>query len=305
MDGFLVVDKPVGRTSHDIVARVRRCLGLKKVGHTGTLDPFATGVLPIAIGEGTKAIPFLDEGVKVYRAVMKLGEVTDTGDHTGTVIQTRDWRQLDHAAVEKILPCFTGDITQVPPMFSALKRNGVPLYKLARQGETVEREPRPVTIHALTLERVEFPEVTLTVSCSRGTYVRTLAEDLGEKLGCGAHLVQLRRLRSGPFTIDRAVTVEELELMASGEGVAQALISPYAALAYLRDIPLTERGSARLAFGALPEPAEMVGWHALNIQPLEKVRLSFEGRLRAVAEMGGTPRAADERESLRLLRVFN
>ncbi|HEY6837597.1 MAG TPA: tRNA pseudouridine(55) synthase TruB [Geobacteraceae bacterium] len=304
MNGFLVVDKPVGATSHDIVALVRKRFGVKKVGHTGTLDPFATGVLPIAIGEGTKAIPFLDEGVKEYRAVMRLGLVTDTGDCTGTVIRTRAWEHLDRSAIEKVLPCFTGSISQVPPMYSALKRNGVPLYKLARRGETVEREPRSVTIHALTIEDVAFPDVTLLVSCSRGTYVRTLAEDLGEKLGCGAHLVQLRRLRSGPFTIDKAVTVEELALLSAGQGLTDTLISPYAALSHLRDLRLTGQGVARLAFGAVPDECDWIG-DSLDLQPGEAVRLSFEGKLAAVAERRSGPCAGGGKESLRLLRVFN
>ncbi|HXC93405.1 MAG TPA: tRNA pseudouridine(55) synthase TruB, partial [Geobacteraceae bacterium] len=186
--GFLAVDKPSGMTSHDVVAILRRTFQQKKIGHTGTLDPFATGVLPIALGEGTKAIPFLDESFKEYQAVLRLGISTDTLDFTGEVIAEREWGQITPEMVFATIPGFTGSILQTPPMFSALKRNGVPLYKLARNGETVEREPRRIEIQSLRIDRIDLPYVAFTVRCSRGTYVRTLADDIGEVLGTGAHL---------------------------------------------------------------------------------------------------------------------
>src|SRR6185369_4487832 len=215
MDGFIVVDKPAGMTSHDVVNAVRRLTGLKKVGHTGTLDPFATGVLPVALGEGTKAIPFLDETRKEYRAVMKLGEATDTQDCTGTVTGCTDWHAVKPADVERVATGCTGKISQVPPMFSALKRNGVPLYKLARRGAEVEREARKIEIFSLDIENIDLPEVAFTVSCSRGTYVRTLAHDMGAALGCGAHLVRLQRTVSGPFALARAVPLDRLAALAA------------------------------------------------------------------------------------------
>jgi tRNA pseudouridine55 synthase len=304
MDGFLVVDKPAGVTSHDIVARVRKLCGLKKVGHTGTLDPFATGVLPVALGEGTKAIPFLDESVKEYRAVMKLGETTDTGDCTGALLSHGDWQQLSALAVAGVVPAFTGAIHQVPPMYSALKRNGVPLYRLARRGETVVREPRPVIIHALTLVRVELPLVEFVVSCSRGTYVRTLAEDMGKRLGCGAHLLELRRTVSGPFTLDHAVSLENLAILAAEGALATMLLSPSAVLAHLREIPVTDAGAAKLGHGIVPGPEELLAPPIPVLEPGEKVRFSRGGRLLAVAEQAGAGEVAVGK-TLRLLRVFN
>ena len=205
MDGFIVVDKPAGMTSHDVVGAVRRITGQKKVGHTGTLDPFATGVLPVALGEATKAITFLDESVKEYQAVMKLGVATDTQDYTGLIISENDWTLVTYAALENISCQFTGIQSQIPPMFSALKQNGVPLYKLASQGAEVPRQPREIKIHSLVLDEVNLHEVAFTVRCSRGTYVRTLADDIGHKLGCGAHLTQLRRTRSGSKTTSGAL----------------------------------------------------------------------------------------------------
>ena len=204
-------------TSHDVVASVRRLAGMKKVGHTGTLDPFATGVLPVALGEGTKAIPFLDESVKEYRAVMRLGESTDTQDCTGTIIRSGAWQGITPVRIEETARLFLGRGSQVPPMYSALKRDGVPLYRLARKGEEVHREPREIEIFSLVIDRIDLPEVAFTVSCSRGVYVRTLASDLGDRLGCGAHLVELRRNASGPFTLDQAFSLEKLAV-ASGRG---------------------------------------------------------------------------------------
>ena len=253
MDGFLVIDKPAGLTSHDVVSRVRKVCGMKKVGHTGTLDPFATGVLPIALGEATKAIPFLDEAVKEYRAVMELGKTTATGDCTGELLRTREWYHLSPENVADTARSFIGTIRQIPPMYSALKRNGVPLYRLARRGVTVDREPREVSIHVITIVRVVLPFVEFVVSCSRGTYIRTLAEDMGEWLGCGAHLVSLRRTASGPFKVDCAVSLERLaELGASG--VTPLLLSPLEALSSLRELRVTPGGAARVKHGIVPGP---------------------------------------------------
>ena len=244
MDGFIVVDKPAGMTSHDVVASVRRLAAMKKVGHTGTLDPFATGVLPVALGEGTKVIPFLDESVKQYRAVMRLGESTDTQDCTGTIIRSGTWQGITPVRIEETARLFLGRGSQVPPMYSALKRDGVPLYRLARKGEEVHREPREIEIFSMVIDRIDLPDVAFTVSCSRGVYVRTLASDLGDRLGCGAHLVELRRNASGPFTLDQALPLEKLAV-ASGRGELPALlISCHAALSHFRGpAPDRVRGS--------------------------------------------------------------
>jgi tRNA pseudouridine55 synthase len=304
MDGFIVIDKPAGMTSHDVVNTVRRLLHMKKVGHTGTLDPFATGVLPVALGEATKAIPFLDEGRKEYRAVMRLGETTDTQDCTGTVTGCADWRSVTPALLAEVVRGFLGRIRQVPPMFSALKRDGVPLYKLARRGDEVERAAREIEVFSLALERIELPEVAFTVCCSRGTYVRTLTHDMGRALGCGAHLVQLQRTMSGPFVLDRAVSLAELGEQAKTGAVAALVLSPYEALAHLRDLPVTAEGEAKVGHGIAPEMDEWAFLLADQLGPGEQVRISRGKRLLAVAETAGesTP---ERGKKLRLVRVFN
>jgi tRNA pseudouridine55 synthase len=229
----LVIDKPPGPTSFDVVRRVRRALGRVKIGHGGTLDPMASGVLPVCIGEGTKLAPFLLEADKEYEATVRFGVETDTLDATGQVLATRPTEGLAAAAIEAALVRLRGDIEQVPPMYSALKRQGRPLYSYARAGETVERAPRQVRVHELVLESFEPPDrARLRVRCSKGTYVRTLAADLGRDLGTGAHLVALRRIASGPFRLAQALTPEALEAaLAAGE--APPMVSLADALAHL------------------------------------------------------------------------
>lgn len=304
MDGFIVVDKPAGLTSHDVVSAVRRIAGQRKVGHTGTLDPFATGVLPVALGEGTKAIPFLDESVKEYRAVMRLGAATDTQDCTGRVVREGDWQGLTQAAIAAAVQGFLGRGSQVPPMYSALKRDGVPLYKLARKGEEVHREPREIEIYALEIERIEPPEVAFTVRCSRGVYVRTLANDMGDRLGCGAHLVELRRSASGPFTLKQAVSLEQLANSGTEGRLADHLISCSAALGHLPSLVLTDEGALRVTRGIAPEEADVRGIPEQGLKPGQRVRLCRGETLQAVAESGpaGWP---GEGNNLRLVRVFN
>ena len=278
-----MVDKPAGMTSHDVVARVRRILNTKKVGHTGTLDPFATGVLPVALGEGTKAIPFLDEGVKEYRAVMMLGVATDTEDVEGKVIAERPLDGIDETAIRKVFATFTGTTAQIPPMFSALKRNGVPLYKLARKGEEVEREPRQVTLYSLVIDRIDLPLVAFTVRCSRGTYVRSLARDIGAQLGCGAHLTALRRTSSGPFTLDQARTLEQLADEAVAGPKQVGIISLSNALGHLPHLELTANGGRRVRNGIAPVADDLedpLQQHA----PGRQVVLFRDGALVAVAE---------------------
>ncbi len=300
MDGFIVIDKPAGMTSHDVVRAVRRIAGQKKVGHTGTLDPFATGVLPVALGEGTKAIPFLDEAVKEYRAVMRLGAATDTQDCTGTVIREGVWRDLTPEAVRAAATLFVGRLLQVPPMYSALKRDGVPLYRLARRGEEVARDAREIEIHELVIEEVAFPDVAFRVRCSRGTYVRTLAHDMGERLGCGAHLVALCRTMSGPFGIDAAVSLDRLDLLARCGELGAALLSPFAVLSHLRDLPLTAAGAAKVRRGIAPTQDDCLAPLVSGAGCPERVRLSCGGSLVAVAETRG-----GETGRMGLLRVFN
>ena len=284
INGFVVIDKPAGITSHDVVSRVRRILGTRKVGHTGTLDPFATGVLPVAVNDGTKAIPFLDEGLKCYEAVMQLGVVTDTLDMTGAVIREAEWSSITREDVLSVLGKFTGHLSQIPPMYSAIKRDGQPLYKLARQGQVVERSARDIQIYSLELLSFAPPLVGFRVVCSRGTYVRTLADDMGQQLGCGCALKELRRTASGPFSISAAVTLEGLEAAAK-QGTAEGFcVTPFAALSHLPDIPLSDSDLALVRHGRSPEcsAAETAG--SLSAEDENLVRLSRDGSLVAVGE---------------------
>ncbi len=208
LHGVLNVNKPDGWTSHDVVKRVRSVLGLQKVGHAGTLDPHATGVLPLLLGKGTKVAQYLVAWEKEYVATVRLGQCTDTQDAWGNVTQETSTEALTEENVRQAFSTFQGEIQQVPPMFSAVKVGGQPLYKRARKGQTVDRSPKTVIIHHLDIQRLVLPEVTFRVVCSKGTYVRTLCEDVGEVLGVGGHLVQLQRKRVGPLKVDDAVNMD-------------------------------------------------------------------------------------------------
>jgi tRNA pseudouridine55 synthase len=210
-DGILNIRKPPGWSSFDVVSLVRRRSGVRRVGHAGTLDPAAEGVLPVCLGHATRVVEYLVDTPKSYRARIRLGVVTDTYDAEGSVIGGSDPSSVTRAMVEGVLPSFVGDVRQIPPMFSALKRNGVPLYRYARAGQTVEREPRPVNIYRLELIDFELPTFTVEAECGRGAYVRTLAHDLGERLGCGAHLESLLRLSIGPFRLESAIDMDDLQ----------------------------------------------------------------------------------------------
>ncbi|MDR5771818.1 MULTISPECIES: tRNA pseudouridine(55) synthase TruB [unclassified Caballeronia] len=209
LDGVLLLDKPLGLSSNDALIKAKRLFLAKKAGHTGTLDPLATGLLPLCFGEATKFSQDLLEADKTYEATMRLGMRTTTGDAEGEAIDERAVT-CDEAAVRDAMTRFLGEIVQIPPMYSALKRDGKPLYEYARAGQTVEREGRNVTIHALEMIACALPLVTFRVTCSKGTYVRTLAEDIGETLECGAHLTALRRTGVGALTLDHAVTLDAL-----------------------------------------------------------------------------------------------
>jgi len=212
ISGILLLDKPVGMTSNAALQTVKRLFNACKAGHTGSLDPLATGVLPLCFGEATKFSQFLLDADKRYQATIKLGVVTDSGDADGEVLERNEVPVIDDRSLEGVLEGYRGAISQVPSMYSAIKKDGQPLYKLARQGIEVEREARDIRIDELVvLERPAADELVFDVHCSKGTYIRQLADDIGERIGCGAHLVELRRLRSGDFTLDNAVTVDELK----------------------------------------------------------------------------------------------
>src|SRR5438552_14231098 len=210
-DGVLLVDKAAGMTSHDVVALVRRRLQIRKVGHCGTLDPIATGLLLLTLGRGTKIQDLLMSDDKEYAGTFMLGVTTDTQDRQGKVIQERPVPALDENQIRAAFEKFRGDFYQLPPMVSAKKHAGVPLYKLARQGKVVEREPRLVHVYRYTIDRIVLPEIDFSVLCSKGFYVRTYVHDIGEALGCGAHLKSLRRTKSGRFDVTNAITVDEIK----------------------------------------------------------------------------------------------
>jgi tRNA pseudouridine55 synthase len=225
-DGVLLVDKAGGMTSHDVVALVRRKLQIKKVGHCGTLDPIATGLLLLTLGRGTKIQDLLMSEDKEYTGTLELGATTDTQDRAGQVLETKPVPPLNEELVRAAFDKFRGDFYQMPPMVSAIKQGGVPLYKLARQGKTVEREPRLVHVYNYAIARIESPEIDFTVGCSKGFYVRTYAHDIGAELGCGAHLKNLRRTRSGRFLVNGAVTVDEIEKADAVDVLSRILTLP-------------------------------------------------------------------------------
>ncbi len=228
LHGFLNIDKPAGMTSHDVVAKIRRLVGQKRVGHGGTLDPAATGILPMALGEATKLISYLVEGRKAYQATVRLGSTTTTDDAEGVVREVRPVPQLTPAHIEAALESFIGQIAQVPPMYSAIQVGGQRMYDLARRGETVALAPRLVEIHSIALRSWHSPDLVLDVVCGKGTYIRSLARDLGAALGCGAHLAALRRTQVGPLNLDSAVPLTRL--LAEPDQLKQQILPPETAI---------------------------------------------------------------------------
>jgi tRNA pseudouridine55 synthase len=310
-DLFLVVDKPVGPSSFDVVRRVKRALarcwgpaalrGLK-LGHGGTLDPLASGVLPICIGEGTKLAPFLLDADKEYQAAVAFGVETDTMDAAGTVTATAPTDGLDADVVRAALARFTGVIEQVPPMYSALKRDGRPLYSYARAGQEVERQARRVTVHALTLEAWEPPaRAHLGVRCSKGTYVRVLAADLGRALGAGAHLCGLRRTASGPFHLGQSIGLDELDRRAAAGGPEGLPLVPLVeALAHLPALRVGADVAYALTCGQIVTRSRLglaAGEGGGRYRALRE-----DGSLLAIVELEPSPDVQDPR--VRSLRVF-
>lgn len=284
VDGVLLLDKPQGMTSNSALQSARRLLNAAKAGHTGTLDPMATGLLPLTFGEATKFSQMLLDADKAYEATVRLGVETDSGDADGTEIATAAVN-VDEAALRTALARLTGEIEQIPPMYSALKRDGKPLYEYARAGIELERAARRVTVHALDLLAVEDERLRIRVLCSKGTYVRTLAIDLGRLLGCGAHLTALRRTAIGPFSVEEAVTLQALE--AAALEWRDALLAPADALvAHLPRVDLSGEQTASLLQGRpLAEfPA-----------PPGPVRVYGEGRFLGLAECGAERQLAPKR----------
>jgi len=273
--GLFLIDKPEGLTSFQVVRRVRRALGVKKVGHMGTLDPFATGLLILGVGEAAKLAPFILEEPKTYRAAALLGVATATQDLTGEVV-SRTEELPDEAAVRRVMAGLVGELEQVPPAFSAVHHKGRRAYHWARKGQAVELAPRRVNIYEIEVEEVALPLVTFTVKCSTGTYIRTLAADLGAALGCGGHLTALRRLEVGPFKLEEALTLEALEKFPREELLAR-LISPDRALAGMPPVPVDAAQARKLREG---RPLPLNG---AALEAGERVKVVSSGELVAVA----------------------
>jgi tRNA pseudouridine55 synthase len=299
MNGLLLLDKDGGMTSHDVVRRLRRLAGLRRIGHAGTLDPMATGLLLMALGESTRLLEFLTDGEKAYRATLRLGVTTDTQDAEGEVRQRRAVPRFDLEELRAATRALTGVIGQLPPMYSALKRNGVPLYRLARRGVEVERETRQVEIRRLEIISAEDDLLTIEVDCSKGTYIRTLAHDLGQLLGTGAHLTSLRRLRSGSFAVENAHTLAQLEDAGRDR---LPLLSPLQTLSGITQRQLLPEAILRLRCGVPPAINELID-ESLAPEEGETVALLQGDRLLAVARFAPA-RLVEKRGDFELLKVL-
>lgn len=249
LSGILNIDKPAGLTSHDVVRRVRKLLRQPKAGHAGTLDPAATGVLLVCVGQATRLTEYLMHGRKEYRAVVHFGLTTNTYDAEGEVVASREIGDLSRAEIETALQTFVGRIEQVPPAFSAIKKGGQPAYKIARRGQQIDLPPRPVQIDSIELLAWEKPQATIRVRCHAGTYIRSLAHDLGQRLGAGAHLAALSRTASGEWRLEDAITLEALAAAVEAGTVAEVLHPPDAAVQALPAVSLTEADAQRVLFG--------------------------------------------------------
>ncbi|MEA2120034.1 tRNA pseudouridine(55) synthase TruB [Halovibrio sp. HP20-50] len=289
VDGVLLLDKPKGVSSNHALQRVRRLFQAQKAGHTGTLDPMATGLLPICLGEATKFSSHLLEADKVYRTRVELGVITDTGDAEGSVMEQYEVPSLSVDDVEAVLTRFRGEIDQVPPMYSALKHQGKKLYELAREGKHVERAARRVSVYDARLLSFEGTAFELEVSCSKGTYIRTLAEDIGKALGCGAHISQLRRLKTGPFLADAMWTLEALEALADQAALEAELMPVDVLVDHLPLLTVDDTAHARLAHG---QPAHLATG---TLAPDELARLYYAETFIGLGVVKGAQEVAPKR----------
>jgi tRNA pseudouridine55 synthase len=302
-DGILLVDKKEGETSFSVVRKVRNASGVRKVGHAGTLDPFATGLLLVLVGQATKLSPFLMRGEKQYRATITLGTETDTMDSTGRVIKTSPVPSMESDFIKKCVLSFRGEIEQVPPIFSAVKYRGKRAYDLARKGIKVDLKKRRVQIHRLEVEAIDLPDLTVTVTCSGGTYMRSLAADLGRRLGTGAHLKVLRRLSSGSFSVAHALNSECLEPHFPQETLKQRMIPLQEALPEMEEIQVDETMASRIRQGYQPRWEELKG--VFTLPPVREfhVKLVKGNELVAVVKTG--PAAGTGASRLKGVRVFH
>jgi tRNA pseudouridine55 synthase len=308
MDGVIVIDKPAGKTSHDVVSEVKKILGVKKAGHTGTLDPLATGVLPVCLNEATKLAGFLSGEDKEYRATMLLGVQTDTMDMEGKIVSQSDNR-VSEEKIRAVISGITGKIKQVPPAYSAVKYCGKPLYKWARSGVLLDMEPREVTIHSLVVEDISLPHVTFRVLCSKGTYIRSLCSDIGAILGTGACLYRLRRLKSGIFSEDIAVDLSDYVDNDKKNELLGKILPMMELLPLLATIELQDHSAAKLRNGWQPS-VEMMKEHDLSLLKAgDMIKFTSRGYLLAVAEMLAPMSKLSgfdgKTQAVRIVRVFN
>ena len=301
MDGFLIIDKPKGLTSHDVVKVVRQALKIRRVGHTGTLDPMATGVLPVAVGFATRLVEFLAAEDKSYLATMKLGTFTDTQDAEGEVTATCPYEGLERHHIEAVAQSFLGDIEQIPPMFSAVKVQGMPLYKLARKGIEVERKARKIIIQSIQILAFEPPLITFDITCSKGTYIRTLCRDMAEALGTAGHLVALQRTRSGGFALGDAISLEDLGNTTAGN-IPDGFLSMTEGMKRFPGFEIPFQ-AAELLKNGIPPTVSSLGKNPV-CRAGDIVTFRMKEKLLAVARFS-PDRKREKRGDFELLKVFN
>jgi tRNA pseudouridine55 synthase len=308
MDGVLVINKPSGLTSSAVVLRVKRILGARKVGHTGTLDPLATGVLPLCINEGTKLAPFFLHCEKEYVAKLRLGIETDTQDREGAIVRQTEVIPHEPEQILAVVSEFQGMVLQTPPMFSALKYKGTPLYRIARKGGTVPRQPREITVFSIAVLSCDVPFVTIHVRCSQGTYIRTLCADIGRRLSCGAHMVELQRVRNGAFHITDALELDEV-LEGAGNGCLNRHVIPLnEALTGMPEVVVAQPLILKIRQGVQIRPRDIEEQALTHLAAGQTAKIvSADGRLVAVVEraVAGDPAGADAQQPVwKTLRTF-
>jgi len=309
MDGVIVVNKPCGLSSSDACLKVKKILGLRKAGHLGTLDPLATGVLPLCINEGTKLVQFLVKSEKEYIATLQLGIETDTQDSQGAIVRETGDVPRNHTAIRAVFEAFRGELMQTPPMFSALKRNGTPLYKIARRGGWVHREQRKVVIHDIEVMRIEIPYVVFRVVCSHGTYIRTMCHDIGRRLLCGAHLTELKRVRNGSFHIRESVSLDEFDMFSREELIEKYLIPAKDALQGLPELTADSLLEQKIRNGAHITLQDIKSRGLSGFHRGQQIKiLSLQGSLIAVVESlvseSTSDHCSDTVKAWKTLRVF-